>query len=67
MHTVAYPEFFCGGGVYMASDSEPIRGFGGFAPNGVKGQSPCRGSGGRRPSEAEAFLRKKLTILIILS
>ena len=62
-----YPEFFCGGGVYMASDSEPIRGFGGFAPNGVKGQSPCRGSGGRRSPEAEAktdnFAHSKLVNL----
>ena len=41
----------------MASDSEPIMGVWGRAPNGVQGRSPGRGSGGRSPPEVENFFK----------
>ena len=58
MYAVVYPGLLRGG-VYMASDSEPTKGFGDLLPiNSVKGQSLCRGYGGRSPPEGEAFLSK---------
>ena len=44
--------------VIIASDSEPIRGFGSRAPNRVKGQSPCRGYGDEVPEKLKYFYTK---------
>ena len=42
----------------MASDSEPIRGFGGFAPMGSKGKAPVGGLGDDVPQKLKHFCEK---------
>ena len=46
----------------MASDSEPILGIGGEAPNGVHGQSPYRGSKELSLPEADALFNVNMII-----